>query len=101
MTNLRGTGYAVRDTTVRELRARIGGMPHVVEINVTGTAGFLLAKTAAAPQAAGLAALYWSRHPKLSATEVRHALCNAARDVLAPGHDPESGYGLMRLPPIE
>ena len=28
--------------------ARIGGTPYVVEINVTGTAGFLLAKTAAA-----------------------------------------------------
>ena len=46
--NLRGTGYAVRDTTVRELRGRIGGRASVVEINVTGTAGFLLAKTAAA-----------------------------------------------------
>lgn len=46
--NLRGTGFAARDITVRELRARIGGVEHVVEVNVVGLAGFLLAKTAAA-----------------------------------------------------
>ena len=46
--NLRGTGVAARDVEVRTLRARIGGVDHVVEVNVTGLAGFLLAKTAAA-----------------------------------------------------
>jgi len=46
--NLRGTGYAARDIAVQQLRARIGGLDHVVEVNVTGLAGFLLAKTAAA-----------------------------------------------------
>ena len=46
--NLRGTGFAARDLVVHELRARIGGVDHVVEVNVTGLAGFLLAKTAAA-----------------------------------------------------
>jgi len=46
--NLRGTGFAARDITVQELRARVGGVEHVVEINVAGLAGFLLAKTAAA-----------------------------------------------------
>jgi hypothetical protein len=46
--NLRGTGFAARDITVKTLRARIGGTPHIVEINVTGIAGFLLAKAAAA-----------------------------------------------------
>lgn len=46
--NLRGTGYASRDVEVRELRGRIGGVDHRAEINVTGLAGFLLAKAAAA-----------------------------------------------------
>ena len=47
-TNLRGTGFAARDIVVRELRTRIGGDLRVAEVNVTGIAGFLLAKVAAA-----------------------------------------------------
>lgn len=46
--NLRGTGFASRDVEVRELKARFGGVTYQVEVNVTGLAGFLLAKTAAA-----------------------------------------------------
>lgn len=46
--NLRGTGFAVRDVEVRELRTRVGGAEQVAEINVTGLAGSLLAKCAAA-----------------------------------------------------
>lgn len=46
--NLRGTGYATRDVEVRTLTARFGGDQRTVEVNVTGLAGFLLAKSAAA-----------------------------------------------------
>ena len=46
--NLRGTGFASRDVEVRELRARVGGVEQVAEVNVSGLAGFLLAKCAAA-----------------------------------------------------
>ena len=46
--NLRGTGFASRDSTTRQLKARIGGVEHVAEVHVTGLAGFLLAKCAAA-----------------------------------------------------
>lgn len=46
--NLRGTGFAARDATVQTLRAKITGDLRAVEVNVTGLAGFLLAKTAAA-----------------------------------------------------
>jgi Nucleotidyl transferase AbiEii toxin, Type IV TA system len=46
--NLRGTGFAVRDIEVRQLRARVGGVEQTAEINVSGIAGFLLAKCAAA-----------------------------------------------------
>lgn len=46
--NLRGTGFAARDVVVRELRARVGGVEQRAQINITGLAGFLLAKCAAA-----------------------------------------------------
>jgi len=46
--NLRGTGFASRDSTTRQLTARIGGVEHVAAVHVAGLAGFLLAKCAAA-----------------------------------------------------
>jgi subtilisin family serine protease len=56
--------------------------------------------SAAAPQAAGLAALYWSRYPNATVAEVKAALRSAAQDVATPGIDDESGWGLLRLPPL-
>jgi hypothetical protein len=46
--NLRGTGYAARDFVIQMIRANDHGTRREVEINVTGLAGFLLAKVAAA-----------------------------------------------------
>ena len=46
--NLRGTGFATCNIEVRELTARVGEDQRTVEVNVTGLAGFLLAKCAAA-----------------------------------------------------
>lgn len=46
--NLRGSGFASRDVVARTLSARIGGQTYTAEVNVTGLAGFLLAKAAAA-----------------------------------------------------
>ena len=46
--NLRGTGFAARDFEGQELTARVGGVSMTVSINMTGVAGFLCAKTAAA-----------------------------------------------------
>ena len=46
--NLRGTGFAARDVEVRELSIQDGDVTHTGEVNVSGLAGFLLAKTAAA-----------------------------------------------------
>ncbi len=46
--NLRGTGYAARDHAVRTLVAYDQGARRVADVHVTGLAGFLLAKTAAA-----------------------------------------------------
>jgi hypothetical protein len=53
----------------------------------------------AAPQAAALAALLWSRHPGLTAGQVRAALRASARDLGPPGHDWETGFGLIHMPP--
>jgi len=46
--NLRGTGYAARDVEIRQLTSKIGGVLHKAEVNVSGVAGLLLAKIAAA-----------------------------------------------------
>jgi hypothetical protein len=46
--NLRGTGFAARDVEIRPLQARVGSDTRRVEVNVSGLAGFLLAKIAAA-----------------------------------------------------
>jgi subtilisin family serine protease len=54
--------------------------------------------SAAAPQAAALAALWWSRQPTWTATQVRDQLRSSARDLGLPGYDAETGYGLVCLP---
>ena len=46
--NLRGTGYAAQDVTIQTIGAKDHRTWREVEINVTGLAGFLLAKMAAA-----------------------------------------------------
>lgn len=53
--NLRGTGFAVKDSDVRLLTAYDHGVRRQAEVNVAGLAGFLLAKTAPA---------YGGRKPK-------------------------------------
>lgn len=54
--------------------------------------------SAAAPQAAALAALLWAHHPDWTADRVRQALRQSALDLGPPGHDWETGHGLIRLP---
>jgi len=54
--------------------------------------------SAASPQAAALAALWWSKYPNWAATQIRHALQASAHDLGPPGHDYETGYGLISLP---
>jgi subtilisin family serine protease len=54
--------------------------------------------SAAAPQGAGLAALWLSRHPEWTAEQVRDAVQQAASDLGPRGHDGETGYGLICLP---
>jgi subtilisin family serine protease len=54
--------------------------------------------SAAAPQAAALGALCWSRHPAWSAEQIRRELQASAKDLGPPGHDDETGYGLILAP---
>ncbi|MSQ93238.1 MAG: hypothetical protein EXR98_01635 [Gemmataceae bacterium] len=54
--------------------------------------------SAAAPQAAGLAALHWSNRPTWTPYQVTRALREAALDLGPRGHDHEMGYGLIGLP---
>ncbi len=57
--------------------------------------------SAAAPQAAALAALVWSHRPEWSAARVHETLVRSAHDLLTPGHDDETGYGAIALPPLK
>jgi hypothetical protein len=54
--------------------------------------------SAASPQAAGVAALVWSRNPRSTPRQVIAAMREAAVDLGPPGHDYDTGYGLIRLP---
>jgi hypothetical protein len=54
--------------------------------------------SAAAPQAAALAVLLWSRHPDWTPLQVRTALCSAARHAGTTPHNYDTGYGQIHLP---
>jgi len=53
--------------------------------------------SAAAPQAAGLAALLWSKHPHWTAAQVRNTLRRSCVDVGELGPDLETGFGMIHL----
>lgn len=55
--------------------------------------------SAAAPQAAGLAALLCSHHPSWTPNQIHQKMRETALDLGPPGHDYDTGYGLIRLPP--
>jgi subtilisin family serine protease len=54
--------------------------------------------SAAAPQAAAVAALLWSHNPRWTADQVRAALEKTAQ-ATGNGHCTESGHGMVQLPP--
>lgn len=57
--------------------------------------------SAAAPQAAALAALIWARNAEWSAARVSEQLRGLASDLGVPGPDFETGYGRIGLPRID
>jgi subtilisin family serine protease len=68
------------------------------------TPGFLpfFGTSAAAPHAAGIAALVKSANPALTNVQIRAILDATALDNMAPGVDRDSGYGiLMALPAVQ
>ena len=54
--------------------------------------------SAAAPQAAALAALVWARDPNVTATAIRAKLRDAAEHLGMAKQDYERGFGRIRLP---
>lgn len=67
----------------------------------TKTPGFLpfFGTSAAAPHAAGIAALVKSAKPALTAAQVRTILSNTAIDIMAAGIDRDSGVGVLMAKP--
>jgi subtilisin family serine protease len=55
--------------------------------------------SAAAPHAAGIAALIKSARPSLTPAQIRDAMISTALDIQAAGIDRDSGYGLVMAPP--
>jgi subtilisin family serine protease len=51
--------------------------------------------SAAAPHAAAIAALVWSYNPTLTPDQVYGILTNSCIDILKPGWDNDSGYGIL------
>ncbi len=51
--------------------------------------------SAAAPHAAAIAALVLSYNPSLTPAQVRNVLTNSCIDIMAPGWDRDSGYGIL------
>ncbi|MGG4394733.1 S8 family serine peptidase [Paenibacillus thiaminolyticus] len=50
-----------------------------------------------APQAAGAAALLWSKYPGLKPYQIREHLRRTAQNIESAGWDRQSGYGLLRV----
>lgn len=70
----------------------------------TKTPGFLpfFGTSAAAPHAAGIAALVKSANPSLTNAQIKQILLTTTVDNMAPGVDRDSGYGiLMALPAVQ
>jgi hypothetical protein len=57
--------------------------------------------SAAAPQAAGMAALLWGRHPDWAPLQVRRALQRTAVRGAPGRHDVETGFGRISLPTLQ
>lgn len=66
----------------------------------TRTPGFnpFYGTSAAAPHAAGIAALVKQANPHLTNTDIRRILGASALDNMAPGVDRDSGYGILMAP---
>ena len=68
---------------------------------VTKTPGFnpFYGTSAAAPHAAGIAALIKSANPALTNAQIRQILLSTSVDNMAPGVDRDSGYGILSAVP--
>lgn len=72
--------------------------------NMSVTPGFspFFGTSAAAPHAAGIAALVKSAKPSLTNTQIRQIMLDTALNIMAPGVDRDSGKGItMALPAVQ
>lgn len=67
----------------------------VPNTNSDGSYGYASGTSFASPYVAGVAALMRQANPRLRQDEVRDILTATARDVMAPGFDIDTGYGLL------
>ncbi len=87
--NFLGTGGTVRQKP--DLAAADG----VATTNPNPGLGQFFGTSAAAPHAAAIAALMVAARPSATLTQVRQALQATALDIMAPGVDRDSGYGII------
>ncbi len=66
----------------------------------TGVTGFqpFAGTSAAAPHAGAIAALILSYNHSLTPAQIRAAMQSSALDIMAPGYDRDSGYGIVTVP---
>jgi VCBS repeat-containing protein len=69
---------------------------------ITTTPGYtrFYGTSAAAPNAAGLAALAWEAKPSATPLQIENALGATATDIDAPGYDTVTGAGVIMAPPL-
>jgi hypothetical protein len=90
----------------RQAYSAVGADPSHVKPDLVATVPFPVmtrdrpfgGTSAAAPQAAAVAALWLSHHPDWKADRIRTAMEKSAIDLNTPGPDCETGYGLIHLP---
>jgi subtilisin family serine protease len=85
-------------TAGEALKARLArGAAVDAVVDVRGTDYARMSGTSmATPHVAGVAALVWSRHPGLTAAQVRSLLERSAKDLGAAGRDARHGHGLVQ-----
>jgi len=80
-------------------RNRILRQADRVTTDVPGFATFS-GTSAAAPHAARIAALLKSYNPKLTSAQITELLTTTTLDIMSPGVDRDSGYGIVMVPAI-
>jgi len=74
----------------------IGAVP--ISRNASGYQDGLAGTSFSAPIVSAAAAWVWTLRPTLSAAQIAELLRESARDIMSPGFDPSSGWGIVDIP---